>query len=147
MELFTCIHEVASTKQKMMQKLSLMMHTCTLKLLVVGFLCIAFTLLSVMSFLASPLNSHPLSISTLSWRLSHGFDKGQQVPSLCLLSSPFCFCVLCSHLQLGYTSQSPETEMKPRGVQKWGNVLETVTKSVDGNAWQHDKRTSTRFCI
>eukprot|EP00250_Pteridium_aquilinum_P018795 c24208_g4_i1 orf=401-1516(-) len=72
--------ELASVKQKMtMQNLcSMMISTCSLKLVVVGFLCVGFTLLSVTSMLASPLNSHPLSVSTFSWRFYHRFNKEQQ---------------------------------------------------------------------
>lgn len=62
-----------------MMKPSMMMGACTLKHILIGFLCAACVVLSVLSLLASPRNSHPLSISTVSWRFSHRFNKGQQI--------------------------------------------------------------------
>ncbi|KAI5059356.1 hypothetical protein GOP47_0025675 [Adiantum capillus-veneris] len=60
----------------MSQKLAFLMGICSLKFFVVSVLSVAFTLLSIMSLLATPLTSHPLS---MSWRFSSpSFLKGQQ---------------------------------------------------------------------
>ncbi|MCO5597500.1 hypothetical protein L7F22_051578 [Adiantum nelumboides] len=59
-----------------MSKLSFSINTCSLNFFLVLVLCVAFTLVSIMSLLATPLTSHPLS---MSWRFSsHTFLRGQE---------------------------------------------------------------------